>query len=131
MRSIPTAVLLVATIGMGVLAGCAVRQPGPEPPDYDPLEPLNAKIFWFNDQVDTYVLTPLATGWEKIAPRPVRRSVSNFFINLNTPIVAVNDVLQGKVTHGAIDVGRFLVNTIVGVLGLLDPATRWGLERHV
>jgi len=122
--------LLVAIIGMSLLAGCAVRQPGPEPPDYDPLRPFNAKIFWFNDEVDTHVLTPVATGWDKVAPRPVRRSLSNFFTNLNTPIVAVNDVLQGKLKHGAVDVGRFTVNTTVGVLGFLDPATGWGLERH-
>jgi phospholipid-binding lipoprotein MlaA len=131
LRTAPGPVLLVATVTLGLLAGCAARQPGPVPPDYDPIRPLNVKIFWFNDKVDTYVLTPLATGWDKVAPRPVRRSLSNFFTNINTPIVAVNDVLQGKVKHGAVDVGRFAVNTTVGVLGFLDPATRWGLEQHV
>lgn len=123
-------VLLAAAVGISLL-GCAAREPGPVPPDYDPLQPLNAKIFWFNDKVDTHVLTPVATGWDRVAPRPVRQSISNFFTNLNTPIVAANDVLQGKVKDGAVDVGRFAVNTTVGVLGFLDPATRWGLEQHV
>jgi phospholipid-binding lipoprotein MlaA len=96
----------------------------------DPLEGFNRKIFWFNDKVDVYVLVPVATGWEKVSPRCVRTSVSNFFGNLRFPIVAVNDLLQGKVKDSASDVGRFAVNTTVGVLGFFDPAAHWGLEKH-
>ena len=99
-------------------------------PDYDPIEPVNRRVFWFNDKLDTYVLEPVATGWDRIAPDRVQRSVSNFFLNLRFPIVTVNDVLQGKLRDGASDVGRFAVNTTVGVLGFFDPATRWGLEQH-
>jgi phospholipid-binding lipoprotein MlaA len=100
-------------------------------PDYDPLEPLNRKVFWFNDQVDVHLLEPAARGWDWIVPDRVQRSVSNFFVNLRFPIVTVNDLLQAKVRNGASDVGRFAVNTTVGVLGLFDPATSWGLEQHV
>ena len=96
----------------------------------DPLEGFNRKMFWFNDKLDVYVLAPVATGWEKVSPRCVRTSVSNFFGNLRFPIVTVNDLLQGKVKDGASDVGRFAVNTTVGVLGFFDPASRWGLEKH-
>jgi phospholipid-binding lipoprotein MlaA len=99
-------------------------------PDYDPIEPVNRRVFWFNDKLDTYVLEPVATGWDRIAPDPVQRSVSNFFSNLRFPIFTVNDVLQGKVNDGAVDVGRFAVNTTVGVLGFFDPATRWGFAQH-
>ena len=66
-----------------------------------------------------------------MAPKRVQRSVSNFFTNLRSPIVIVNDVLQGKMKNGATDVGRFAVNTTIGVVGLFDRATPLGLERHV
>jgi phospholipid-binding lipoprotein MlaA len=56
--------------------------------------------------------------------------VSNFFGNLRFPIVTINDVLQGKLKASAVDVGRFGVNTTVGVLGFFDPASGWGLEQH-
>jgi phospholipid-binding lipoprotein MlaA len=122
-----------------VVALCAVvgcRGPHPtdsmQPPaEHDPLENVNRKIFWFNDKVDTYVLVPVATGWDKVLPDRVQHSVSNFFQNLRFPIVAVNDLLQGKPVATAKDVGRFGVNTTVGVLGFFDPASGWGLEKHV
>ena len=96
----------------------------------DPIEGFNRKMFWFNDKVDEWVLEPTATGWKFITPRRGRACVSNFFGNLRFPIVAMNDLLQGKFVDSASDVGRFLVNTTVGVAGLFDPATRFGLERH-
>jgi phospholipid-binding lipoprotein MlaA len=96
----------------------------------DPLEGMNRKIFWFNDKVDVWVLEPAAKGWKFITPRRARNSVSNFFGNLRFPIVAMNDLLQGKFVDSATDVGRFAVNTTVGVLGFFDPATHFGLEKH-
>src|SRR2546426_12562425 len=98
--------------------------------EHDPLEGFNRKMFWFNDKLDVYVLAPVARGWEKVPPHCVRTSFSNFFGNLRFPIVTVNDLLQGKVKDGASDVGRFAVNTTVGVLGLFDPASGWGLVKH-
>jgi phospholipid-binding lipoprotein MlaA len=99
--------------------------------DYDPLEPVNRKIFWFNDQVDAHVLEPAAQGWNRITPDRVQRSIGNFFVNLRFPIITVNDLLQAKFREGASDVGRFVVNTTFGVFGFFDPATSWGFEEHV
>jgi len=99
--------------------------------DYDPLQPMNRKVFWFNDKVDTYVLEPVAKGWDAIAPKPVERSVSNFFTNLRSPIVVANDLLQGKLRNGTKDTVRFLINTTIGVAGFFDRATPLGLEQHV
>lgn len=96
----------------------------------DPIEPVNRAVFWFNDQVDVYVLEPVATGYDKITPGRVKKCVSNFFQNLRFPIVAVNNLLQGKAVYAASDVGRFAVNTVVGVAGFFDPASGWGLEQH-
>ena len=103
----------------------------PGRPDHDPFESVNRKVFWFNDKVDVYVLEPVAKGWDRVAPDPVQRSVSNFFTNIRFPIVFVNDVLQGKPRESAEDVGRFAINTTVGVAGLFDYAARLGLEPRV
>jgi phospholipid-binding lipoprotein MlaA len=106
-------------------------RPETEAAEHDPLEGMNRKIFWFNDKVDVYALEPVAKGWDWVAPDPVQHSVSNFFQNLRFPIVAINDLLQWKPKATAVDVGRFGVNTTVGVLGFFDPASHWGLEKHV
>jgi phospholipid-binding lipoprotein MlaA len=127
MRSTRAVPLLLAAI---LIAGCAVRAPQPDGGEHDPLEGFNRKMFWFNDKVDTYALEPVAKGWRFVAPHRVRLSVSNFFENLLFPVVTINDLLQGKVTSGAVDVGRFAVNTTVGVLGFFDPASGWGMEGH-
>ena len=121
------AAVLVLSWAAAVRRASAAEDVGTE---RDPLECVNRKIFWFNDKVDVYVLAPVARGWEKVSPHCVRTSVSNFFGNLRFPIVTVNDLLQGKVKDGASDVGRFGVNTTVGVLGLFDPASGWGLVKH-
>jgi phospholipid-binding lipoprotein MlaA len=62
-----------------------------------------------------------------VVPRPIRLGVSNFFANLETPTVLVNDALQGKFLAAAGDLGRFALNTTVGIGGILDPATSAGL----
>jgi phospholipid-binding lipoprotein MlaA len=63
-------------------------------------------------------------------PSPARTGVSNFFANLKTPTVMINDALQGKFGAAANDLGRFVVNTTVGIGGLLDPATQMGLDKN-
>jgi phospholipid-binding lipoprotein MlaA len=91
---------------------------------------MNRGIFWFNDQADQWVVEAVATGWDVVMPERAERSISNFFANLRFPVVFLNDVLQGKPGAAAIDVGRFMVNTTIGVGGLFDPASIWGIERH-
>ncbi len=98
--------------------------------DEDPIESFNRKIFWFNDHLDMYVLEPTAKGWDFIMPLRVETSIKNFFWNLLFPIVTVNDLLQWKPRYAGIAVGRFAINTTVGVAGLFDPATGWGFEAH-
>jgi phospholipid-binding lipoprotein MlaA len=124
------AVAAAAWLGLGWLSPAAAASEAPRHAHHDPIEGMNRKIFWFNDKFDTYILVPVATGWNTIAPTRVKRCVSNFFQNLRFPIVTGNDVLQAKPLAAASDIGRFLVNTTVGVAGLFDPATGWGLEQH-
>jgi phospholipid-binding lipoprotein MlaA len=117
--------LLATALFVVVFAGCAGRQP-PQP-DYDPWQPLNRKVFWFNDHLDMYVLEPVARGWDYIAPDVVQRGLSNFFNNLRFPIVFPNDLLQGKPRKAVEEWARFQVNTFLGGLGFYDLAADFGL----
>lgn len=96
----------------------------------DPLEPLNRGIYQFNDTVDKAVMKPVAQGYRAVLPNPVRTGVGNFFSNIDDALIAVNNLLQFKFTHAASDVGRLLTNTTIGIGGLFDVATGWGLEKH-
>lgn len=96
----------------------------------DPWERFNRSVYKFNDGIDRVVIKPLATGYRRITPRPVRRGVGNFFRNLLEPTTIVNDLLQGKPLQAISDTGRLLLNSTVGVLGLFDVATKVGVERN-
>ncbi|UCF84408.1 MAG: VacJ family lipoprotein [Desulfobacteraceae bacterium] len=97
----------------------------------DPLEPINRIFFHFNDKLYFWVLKPVATGYKKVAPEPLRISVRNFFSNLFTPIRAVNCLLQGKFKGFGNELLRFVANSTVGMLGFMDPAkTALNLEKQ-
>ncbi|HWI40304.1 MAG TPA: VacJ family lipoprotein [Verrucomicrobiae bacterium] len=88
----------------------------------DPLEPWNRAMYHFNDKLYFWVLKPVAQGYNVVAPEPVRISVRNFFFNLTMPIRFVNSLLQGKVGAAGTELGRFGINTTVGIAGLFDVA---------
>jgi len=120
----------LANFGIAVLAvmfsACATTGGNPQ----DPLEPLNRKIFAFNDAVDTYAIQPVARGYVAITPVQVRTGIGNVFSNLEDAWIGVNDLLQGKATDALSDVGRLLLNSTAGLLGVFDVATDVGLEKH-
>jgi len=118
--------LVAALIAAATLSACAGRQP-PQP-DYDPWEPLNRKVFWFNDTLDTYALEPVARGWDYVMPDAVQRALSNFFNNLRFPIVFPNDLLQGKPKKALEALAAFQINTFIGGLGFFDVAGSFGLK---
>ncbi|MDI6726635.1 MAG: VacJ family lipoprotein [Smithellaceae bacterium] len=89
----------------------------------DPLEPFNRAMFHFNDNLYFWFLKPVAQGYGKVVPEVARVSVGNFFSNLTFPIRFVNSLLQGNFKGAASELGRFTVNTLWGVGGLLDPAS--------
>lgn len=101
-----------------------VALPGESAGVYDPWERFNRRMHRFNNAVDRSVARPVAKAYVKVMPEPVRSRVSNFFDNLGQPATAVNALLQGKVKHSAQAMGRFLINSTVGVAGLFDPASR-------
>jgi phospholipid-binding lipoprotein MlaA len=101
----------------------------PEAMDYDPWERFNEKTFWFNfDVLDRYALKPVATVWAKV-PQPARQGLSNAFTNLAMPDRLVNEVFQTRFQDAGSEVGRFLINSTVGVAGFVDVATRVGLQK--
>lgn len=102
----------------------------PSHKDADPWEGFNRAIYRFNDTLDRYALRPVAKGYRKVTPQAVRTGVSNFFLNLRSPVVVLNDLLQGKVKQAGADTVRFVVNSTVGVVGVLDVATRIRLPAH-
>ena len=114
-----------------VLAGCASAppdQPVPERVEYDPWEPLNRSSYAVSDAFDRVTLKPIAKGYRKVIPRFIRSGVSNFSDNILTPRSIVNNILQGKPRRGMSDLTRLLVNSTLGIGGLIDIASRAGLE---
>jgi phospholipid-binding lipoprotein MlaA len=93
----------------------------------DPWEPMNRGIFAFNDGLDRWLLEPIAIGWDTVVPDPAQRGVANVFANLATPRRVANDLLQGKPEKAGDDLGRFVVNTTFGILGIFDPAGAEGI----
>ena len=110
-----------------LVVGCA-HSPPSDP--QDPLESVNRGIFSFNQTADRYVLRPVAKGYATVTPDPVERSITNFFDNIRYPITIINSFLQLKLASGTSDIGRFLINRTLGVAGLFDVATHFGLEEH-
>lgn len=108
--------------------GCAGTQPRVE--TYDPLENVNRSFHAFNTKFDEIVMQPIVDAYLNLTHEHFRLSVSNFFDNLTYPNVIVNTFLQGKFVQGASDTGRFLLNSTLGVAGIFDAATVFGLEEH-
>lgn len=121
--------LLACTIFAGCASSGNVAPPESRSPA-DPWEPMNRRIDAFNTAGDKVTLKPVAKGYRKVVPSIARRGVSNFYDNLTTPWTAVNNFLQGKGAAGVSDIGRFLINSSVGLLGILDVGTALGLEQH-
>ena len=114
---------LFALLLAGV-SGCATNNPR------DPLEPMNRGIYAFNDGLDTVILKPVAQGYRAVLPQFVRTGIGNFFSNLDDITVIANGILQFKIPQAVSDLGRFVINSTIGLLGFVDVATELGLEKH-
>jgi phospholipid-binding lipoprotein MlaA len=97
---------------------------------YDPIEGVNRAIFSFNDTLDVNILEPVARRYREYTPDPVRTGIGNFFLNLRYPSYLVSDIVQGKFEQALDHTGRFLINSTVGLVGLIDVAKGWGLPDH-
>lgn len=113
---------------LAVLASCAtVDGPGADP--RDPWEPYNRKIATFNDTLDAAVLKPVAQAYTWAAPHFVQQGVFNFFNNLGEVASTFNHLLQGKFADAGASSSRFMLNSTLGLAGLVDVASRAGFER--
>jgi phospholipid-binding lipoprotein MlaA len=120
-----TAALALATASLAT--GCAT---GPDRKPGDPLEPMNRAIFKVNDAIDRTVAVPIAKGYQKVTPQPLRTAISNFFSNLGDLGNAANSLLQLHITDATESIMRFALNSTFGLGGLLDWATPAGLPKH-
>jgi phospholipid-binding lipoprotein MlaA len=112
---------------LSLLAGCATTNMGTPG---DPLERMNRATYRFNDSVDRAVLRPVATAYLNHVPQVVQQGIDNFLENLAFPTTIVNDLLQLKIKDTLVDLGRFTVNTTLGLGGLLDPASHFGIPKN-
>ncbi|MDA9010901.1 VacJ family lipoprotein [Gammaproteobacteria bacterium] len=95
----------------------------------DPFENINRTFFDINEKVDNVALKPIALTYSK-TPEPVKYGITNFFRNLKEIDNTLNQVLQGKPKYAINDFSRFIINSTIGIGGILDPASSMGLERH-
>jgi phospholipid-binding lipoprotein MlaA len=98
------------------------QEVAPPPQEVDPWQNFNRRVFAFNDGVDKYLLRPIAVGYKAVMPDPLERGVTNIFDNVMEVPSVINGVMQGNLGGAAHDTGRLLVNTTLGLGGLLDVA---------
>lgn len=120
---IKSTALAIATAGL--LAGCATSG-NPK----DPIEGFNRAMFAFNEGLDSAIIKPVASGYDAVLPSPIKTGVTNFFSNIEDLFIGVNNLLQGKVPEAFSDLGRVVINSTVGLLGVIDFASDAGLEKH-
>jgi len=134
MRPPLLAFLVLATL----LAGCATRPPADDPEALaefrqtnDPIEPFNRTMYDVHEGIDRVVLAPVARGYRAAVPEPVRTGVRNVLGNLRSPIILANDMLQGEPRRAGDTLGRFVINSTLGLAGILDVADTWfGVPGH-
>lgn len=100
------------------------------PPVFDPWERANRRVYAFNRGFDRLVFLPVARGYQRVTPPLLRRGITNFFDNLVQPVTALNLLLQGRPGHAGASLGRFALNSTLGLGGILDPAGHAGIPRR-
>lgn len=123
---------LLLVICLPLFAGCATtpRTTTDTSDRIDPFEPVNRKVYSFNDGMDRYFLKPVATVYADITPDVMQTGVTNFFNNITYINVILNSSLQGKIDQGFSDLFRFVFNSTLGIAGLFDVATPMGIPAH-
>ena len=126
-KGISKCILLCVVVATILLSGCATTDYVED--ERDPWQGFNRSVYSFNDSLDKAVLKPVAKGYVAIT-QFARTGVRNFYNNIDDVSVAANNLMQGKVGDAVSDVGRFVVNTTLGILGFFDVATPMGLRKH-
>jgi phospholipid-binding lipoprotein MlaA len=130
--------LIAVALAGSLLAGCATR-PDPSDPDEvaefrqnnDPAEPFNRTMYDVHQGIDRVVLRPVAVAYRGVVPQPVRTGVRNVLGNLRTPVILINDMLQGEPRRAGDTLGRFVINSTLGIGGIFDvAASLFGVRGH-
>lgn len=121
--------ILAALCASLALSACATKNPEALAQN-DPWEPTNRAVFDFDMKLDRAVARPVAKFYNRTVPEPARDGIHNALSNLNSPVVFGNDVLQGEPGKAANTVGRFVINSTVGVAGFIDVAGKIGIPGH-
>jgi phospholipid-binding lipoprotein MlaA len=135
---LPPAWLAALLLLLLSLAGCATPPPASDPEalaehwaNNDPFESANRAIHAFNERLDRAVARPVAVGYRDYIPRPVRRGVRNVLNDLRSPVILLNDMLQGQSRRAGDTLGRIVLNSTLGLGGIFDVAeSRFGVPRH-
>src|SRR5258708_38914254 len=117
----------VATVA-AMLGGCASTDTGAAEV-WDPLEAPNRFIFSLNRAVDLIAFRPLAVLYRDWMPEPAQKGVRNVLDNLGEPVTALNEVVQGSPGRAATTIGRFLINSTIGIAGIFDVASSMGMSK--
>lgn len=134
----PSLLALPLLAALAATAGCATPPPPDDPEAVaefrqtnDPLEPFNRTMYGVHQGIDKTVLVPLARGYRAAVPEPVRDGVRNVLGNLRSPVILANDMLQGEPRRAGDTLGRFVINSTLGLGGIFDVAESWfGVRGH-
>jgi phospholipid-binding lipoprotein MlaA len=121
---------MIAALATSLFLGACSTPSAESVAQNDPWEKTNRDIFDFDVRVDHAVARPVAEGYRSVVPEPVRDGIHNALTNLNAPVVLANDVLQGDGKKAVNTAGRIVINSTVGVGGLIDVASKIGIPGH-
>jgi phospholipid-binding lipoprotein MlaA len=125
-----TSLPVIAALGLSLVLGACSTPSAESLAQNDPWEKTNRDIFDFDVRLDHAVARPVAKGYRDVVPEPVRDGIHNALTNLNSPVVLANDVLQGDGTKAVNTAGRIVINSTVGIGGLIDVASKIGIPGH-
>lgn len=126
----PATLLVISIFLLTACASSPTTEIESEASEVDPYENFNRNIYEFNSVVNNYVASPITQVYKFLTPNLLQTGISNFFTNLSNVSVVFNDILQGKAQQGAEDTRRFLINSILGILGIFDVASEIGLPQN-
>jgi phospholipid-binding lipoprotein MlaA len=129
-KGVGTPWALLAAALLLLVVGCASANDKEAAAADDPLEPMNRFFFGLNEKLDHHAALPAASFYNHAVPGPLRVGIHNFLSNLGGPVDFANSVLQGNWDEAGDTLGRFSVNTTLGVGGIFDVATGWGLPER-
>ena len=125
-----TSIPLISALALTLVLGACSTPNAESLAQNDPWEKTNREIFEFNLGVDRAVARPIAKGYRAVVPEIAREGVRNFLTNLNSPVILANELLQGETEKAGNTLGRIVINSTIGIGGLIDVASKVGIPFH-